>query len=135
VETKTSECVETLQNALTLRVLIADDSVSGRDLLRSILESSGYEVLEAESCEQVVQLAQSFDPRLILVDLKMSGTGGCGIAMKLRRIPQFAKTPIVALAAAAMDVSPDQMSQAGFSTYLVKPIGPARLRACVAKLL
>jgi AmiR/NasT family two-component response regulator len=53
----------------------------------------------------------------------------------LRKIPAFERTPIVALIAALPDGIPEQVAQAGFTGYLVKPIGPARLRQCVASLL
>jgi len=120
---------------LAKRILIADDTLSSRELLRSILESSGYEVVEAEDCEQVIGRAIAFKPHLVILDLQMPQLDGCAAAMALRKIPAFAKTPIVALAATLLDAIPEVMEQAGFTGYLVKPIGPARLRQCIASLL
>jgi len=120
---------------LAKRILIADDTLSSRDLLRSILESSGYEVVEAEDCEQVIGRATAFMPHLVILDLQMPQLDGCAAAAALRKIPAFEKTPIVALAATSLDAIPEQMAQAGFTGYLVKPIGPARLRQCIASLL
>ena len=117
------------------RILIADDSVSGRELLRSILECSGYEVVEAEDCEQVLERAFAFEPHLVILDLQMPKRDGCAAAVALRKIPAFEKIPIVALAAALSDAVPEQMAKAGFTGYLVKPIGPVRLRQCIANLL
>lgn len=119
----------------TIRILIADDTSSSRELLRSILESSGYEVDEAEDGEQVLERAVSFLPHLIILDLKMPKLDGCSTARALRKISAFENIPIVALAAALPEVIPEQMTQAGITRCLVKPIGPARLRACVASLL
>ena len=45
-----------------IRVLIADDASSSRELLRTILERCGYEVLEAENGEQVLEKAPGFEP-------------------------------------------------------------------------
>ncbi len=123
------------KRSLVKRILIADDTMSSRDLLRSILESSGYEVVEAEDCEQVLERASAFNPHLVILDLQMPKLDGCAAAAALRKIPAFEKTPIVALAAAVSDAVPEKMAQAGFTGYLVKPIGPARLRQCIASLL
>lgn len=120
---------------LAKRILIADDTLSSRELLRSILESSGYEVVEAQDCEQVINRATEFKPHLVILDLQTPQLDGCAAATALRKIPAFANTPIVALAAALSDAIPEQMAQAGFTGYLVKPIGPARLRQCIASLL
>lgn len=118
-----------------VRVLIADDAIGSRELLRTILERCGFEVLEAEDGEQVLQKAPGFDPHLIILDLQMPKMDGYAAATALRKIPALAKIPIVALAAALPDVMPEQTNQAGFTHCLVKPISPARLRACVTSLL
>lgn len=123
------------KRSLVKRILIADDTLSSRDLLRSILESCGYEVVEAEDCEQVIERASVFKPHLVILDLQTPKLDGCAVATALRKIPAFKKTPIVALAAAVSDAVPEQMAQAGFTGYLVKPIGPTRLRQCIAGLL
>lgn len=114
------------------RILIADDTLSSRELLRSILESSGYEVVEAEDGEQVLERATVFKPHLMILDLQMTLLNGCATATALRRIPEFRTTPILALTAAVSDAVPEQIAEAGFTNYLVKPIGPARLRQCIA---
>jgi CheY-like chemotaxis protein len=118
-----------------MRILIADDALSSRELLRSILEGSGYHVAEAEDGAQVLERAAAFQPHLIILDLQMPNLDGCAAAMALREIPAFVKTPIVALTAAALDAAPERIAEAGFTGYLVKPIGPARLRKYVASLL
>jgi two-component system chemotaxis response regulator CheY len=118
-----------------IRILIADDTLSSRELLRSILESTGYQVAEAEDGEQVLARAATFHPDLVILDLQMPNLDGCGAATALRKLPAFKKTPILALTAALSDVIPEQIAGAGFTGYLVKPIGPARLRKCIADLL
>ena len=90
---------------------------------------------EAEDGEQVLQIAVSFKPDLIVLDLQMPKLDGYAAATALRKIAAFEKTPILALTAAVTDAVPEQISQAGFTGYLVKPIGPARLRHCIASLL
>jgi CheY-like chemotaxis protein len=85
--------------------------------------------------EQVMGEAAAFAPDLVILDLQMPKLDGYSTAIALRKIPAFAKIPIVALAAALPEVSPEEMSQAGFTQCLVKPISPTRLRECVTNLL
>lgn len=120
---------------LARKILIADDASSSRELLRVILEKNGYEVMEAVDGEQVVNQAPQFSPDLVILDLQMPKLDGYAAAIALRKIPACASIPIIALAAALPDVSPEQMAQAGFTSCLVKPISPARLRECVTQLL
>lgn len=109
--------------------------MSSRELLRAILETSGYEVVEAEDGEMVIERALAFTPCLIILDLNMPRLDGCAAATALRKIPAFGKTPIVALTAAWSEAIPERILAAGFTGYLIKPIGPERLRQCIASLL
>ncbi len=91
--------------------------------------------MEAVDGEQVVDKATGFAPDLVILDLQMPKLDGYAAAIALRKIPGCAKIPIIALAAALLEVSPEQVTQAGFTQCLVKPISPARLRDCVLRLL
>ncbi len=119
----------------TKRILIADDAQSIRELLRIILERGGYEVMEASDGEEAVHQAPHFAPHLVILDLQMPKLDGYSAAIALRKIPSLAKIPIIALAAFLPEVSPEQVAQAGFNQYLVKPISPTRLRDCITHLL
>jgi len=109
--------------------------VSSRELLRTILERQGYEVMEAADGEQAVLGATDFAPDLVILDLQMPRLDGYSVAIALRKIPGFSQIPIIALAAALPEVSPEEMARAGFTQCLVKPISPNRLRECVTQLL
>lgn len=117
------------------RILIADDTASSRDLLRSILEASNYIVEEAVDGAQVLEIVEVFRPHLVILDLQILKLDGYATAAALRRMPKLRQTPIIALTAALTQTAPDRISEAGFSGYLVKPIGPSRLRQCVAEAL
>jgi CheY-like chemotaxis protein len=115
--------------------LIADDTASSRDLLRSILEASGYLVEEAQDGQQVLEIVESFRPHLVILDLHMPRLDGYLTAAALRKMPTMLRLPIVALTAAVTQTAPDSISGAGFTAHLVKPIRPSGLRQCVASLL
>ena len=116
------------------RVLIADDTASSRELLRSILEASDYLVAEAKDGEQVLEIARTFWPHLVILDLQMPKLDGYATVRALRREPALQRTPIIALTAAITQTVPEKIFEAGFTAYLVKPIGPLKLGQCIAKV-
>ena len=117
------------------RILIADNAGSSRDLLRSILEAGNYIVEEATDGLQVLEIVEVFRPHLVILDLQMPKLDGYATATALRRIPALRQAPIIALTASLTQTAPERISEAGFSGYLVKPIGPSRLRQCVTEAL
>lgn len=117
------------------RILVADDAASGRELLRSILEACDYDIEEAEDGEQVLASIGAFGPDLVILGLSLPKMDGYATAAALRQMPGLARLPILALTAAITQTAPDKLAEAGFSAFLVKPVGPARLRKCVASLL
>ena len=90
---------------------------------------------EAEDGEQVLEMVRKFWPHLVIVDLQMPKMDGYATVLALRCMPYLQRTPIIALTAAITQTVPEKISAAGFTAYLVKPIGPAKLRECVAKAL
>lgn len=117
------------------RILITDDTPSSRELLRSILDGCGYEVAEAVDGSEILKCAVAFKPHLVILDFQMSRLDGCAAAILLQKHPVHEKIPVIALIAAASEISADQIAAAGFTAHLVKPLSPDRLRHCVARLL
>jgi CheY-like chemotaxis protein len=115
--------------------LIADDKPAGRDLVRTVLESSGYAVFEAVDGREALQQANQTHPDLIILDLHMPHLDGFAVIAELRRNAEFASTPIVALTASAMQGDCERALSAGFTAYLVKPIRLSDLRSEVERLL
>jgi CheY-like chemotaxis protein len=113
------------------RILIADDAPSARDLVRAILGRSGYEIFEAEDGEEALECATRLQPDLVILDLQMPKLDGCRVVSRLRALPSFEDTPILALSAAISQTEHAKLIQAGFSSFLAKPISPARLRSAV----
>jgi CheY-like chemotaxis protein len=116
-------------------ILIADDRASSRELLRTVLERSGYAVIEAEDGEAAVERALSGNPDLILLDLQMPKLDGYGVLARLRREERYRTLPVLALTASAMSGDREKILGAGFTDYLSKPAGPELLREAVARLL
>ena len=117
------------------KILIADDQAPSRELLRIILESEGYDVVEAcDGAEAVVKTRQQ-PPDLILLDLQMPVLNGFEVVRILRSELQLARIPVVALTASAMHGDREKALEAGFTGYIAKPVRVAVLRTEVARLL
>lgn len=116
-------------------ILVADDKPSGRELLRTVLESFPYIVIEALDGKDALRQAREHSPDLILLDLHMPLLDGFGVIAELRRDPLFQQTPVVALTASAMQGDKERAMRAGFTGYLTKPISLPALRTEVRRFL
>jgi CheY-like chemotaxis protein len=117
------------------RILIADDQPFGREFLRTVLESSGYEVSEAADGAEALEKALSTSPDLVLLDIHMPSRDGLSVVKELRNDPRFAFTPIIAVTATAMKGDQEKGLEAGFTEYLTKPVSIVTLRQTVARFL
>jgi CheY-like chemotaxis protein len=117
------------------RILIADDRPSSRELVRAVLEPSGYEIIEAANGREALEKAEQSQIDLLLLDLHMPEVDGYGVASALRTRGEYAHIPIVALTASAMQDDRERAIRAGFSVYMAKPIDLQVLRMLVQDLL
>jgi CheY-like chemotaxis protein len=117
------------------RVLVADDKAEGRELVRTILESDGFEVHEAIDGMDAIVQARALHPDLVILDLHMPKMDGFAVVASLRRSIEFASTPVLALTASAMMGDRERALDAGFTGYVTKPIRLSALRAEVVRLL
>ena len=117
------------------RILVVDDHDLNRELVRSILERRGYEVLQAEDGEAGVTLAQRAQPDIILMDLAMPRKDGFAATRELKGASNTRAIPIVALTALAMRGDEEKARSAGVDAYLTKPVDRKRLEETVERLI
>jgi len=110
------------------RVLIADDDPELRQLLRLMLARDGYEVIEAETGEQVLARAVDSSPALILLDIMMPGINGFETCRQLKSDGRSRRVPVIFVSALTDRQSREQGIRAGADDYVVKPIDPKDLR-------
>ena len=79
------------------RILIADDKASSRELVRTVLEHCGYEVIEAADGAEALDKARESHPHLIMLDVQMPALDGFGVIEQLRNEVDFAATLFLAL--------------------------------------
>ncbi len=106
-------------NVSTPRVLIAEDDILVSDAIQEVLAESGYTVIgEAQDGRQAIELTQTLQPDVILMDIKMPEMDGLEAA---RQIQERCPTPIVILTAHETSELVAQAGAAGVGAYLVKP--------------
>ncbi|MET0399153.1 MAG: response regulator [Longimicrobiaceae bacterium] len=120
---------------MTQRILLAEDNEDNRTIYRTILEHSGYTVVEAQDGEAAVRLAAEERPDLILLDISMPLLDGWEAARQIRDNPDTAGIPIVALTAHALQQDRARAIAEGFDSYLAKPVEPRRVVEEVRRLL
>ena len=105
-----------------MKILIVDDDAKIRKLLRVVLQSSGYETIEAENGERGIKLAKENIPNLILMDIQMPVMDGIS-ALKIIRLDESTKSiPVIAQTSYAMKGDREKFLAEGFDSYISKPI-------------
>jgi len=115
------------------KILIVDDSALSRRTLRRILESAGYEVVEANDGMTALELYFLEKPRLVLLDLVMKGMYGLDVLVKLREMdPQV----LVIVASADIQSSTRKMvNEEGALAFINKPFVSEQVIAAVETAL
>ena len=116
------------------RVLVVDDAPTVRMYHRKVIEELGAEVEEAENGVEALEkcLTRAFD--LLLVDVNMPKMDGYRFLREVRAHPDLRHLPAVMISTEAGEHDRQQAFAAGANHYIVKPVRPEMLRACVRVL-
>ena len=117
------------------KILIADDNMASRDLMRAILKTLRCDIVEAEEGQEALDLIWKEQPDVVLLDIDMPVLDGLAVVRNLRRDARFTNLPVIAVSAYAMDGDREKALAAGFTAYLTKPVRAASLRQEVGELL
>ncbi|MDI2132399.1 hybrid sensor histidine kinase/response regulator, partial [Yinghuangia seranimata] len=110
------------------KVLIVDDDVRNVFALTSVLEQYGLVVTYAENGrEGIEKLEAEDDIAIVLMDIMMPEMDGYATTAAIRRMPQYAGLPIIALTAKAMKGDQEKSIASGASDYVAKPVDTAHL--------
>ena len=104
------------------KILYIEDNPENRMLVRAVLESEGYTVVDAEDGLAGIEAAVREEPALILLDVNLPAIDGYEVVAILKSFPAFANTPVVALTAYAMEGDRQRTLVAGCEGYIQKPI-------------
>ena len=122
-------------NDEAVTVLLVEDTEDNRFMMRRLLEMSGYRVVEATNGDEAVKLAETERPGLILMDLSLPVIDGLAATRLIRKLPQLAKTPIIAVSAHDTSDFLNEALQAGCNSYITKPIDFNELEQLIVREL
>ncbi len=118
-----------------LRVLIVDDNRDGADALGLLVEALGNQVHVTYGGTQALDVATTFRPDLMLVDLVMPGMDGRDLVMRFRQMPAFAHTKIVAITGLKEEEYKVMALKAGCDAVLVKPASLADITTVIDSMV
>jgi CheY-like chemotaxis protein/anti-sigma regulatory factor (Ser/Thr protein kinase) len=116
-------------------ILLAEDNKANILTIGDYLESHGYQVVVAHNGLEAIEKAQEVQPNLILMDIQMPALDGLEAIRRLRILPRFTTTPIIALTALAMPGDRERCLEAGANEYMSKPVSLNELMRTISQLL
>ena len=120
---------------MTRRILIVEDQEDNRRILRDLLTSAGYGLIEAMTGSEGVRLALSHRPDLILMDVQLPELDGHEATRQIKVAPELRSIPIVVVTSYALSGDEAKALAAGADAYVTKPFSPRQLLAKVRELL
>lgn len=118
-----------------MKVLIADDSESIRELVGITLENEGYEVKRANDGLEALNILKDEKVNLVITDLNMPNMDGIALTEMLRRDSSKAGLPILLLTTESQASKKDEAKKAGATGWIVKPFAQDKLISIVKKVL
>jgi CheY-like chemotaxis protein len=119
-----------------LQILIVDDYPGALYLRRRIMMDAGYEVIEATTGEEALQLARRHLPALVLLDVNLPDISGTEVCEQLKKDPRTASIPVIQITGAWLSNEARARGLAsGADAYLIEPIDDAMLIKSVVALI
>jgi len=103
-------------------ILYIEDNPDNRLLVKRILLAEGYTLLEAKDAREALKILEDAHPDLILMDINMPEMDGYTLTAKIKSMPGFEHTPILALTANVMRGDKEKTLEAGCDGYIQKPL-------------
>jgi len=112
---------------MSKRILAVEDHPVNRRILRDLLSSAGYEVIEAATGEDGVALAESKRPDLILMDIQLPDIDGYEATRRIKAKAELRHVPVIAVTSYALSGDEAKALVAGCDAYVSKPFNPREL--------
>jgi signal transduction histidine kinase len=116
------------------RILIVDDNVDAAQSLAMLLSTEGHQCQPVNDGETALSVAAHFKPDVFLLDIGMPGMSGYELSRRLRALPQFRSSLVIAVTGWGKDEDRRQSSEAGFDHHLTKPVSTSELRELLKKV-
>ena len=116
-------------------ILVVEDQEDNRRIMRDLLSSAGYEVIEAVTGEEGVAAAETHRPDLILMDIQLPGLDGYEATRQIKANPELEHIPIIVVTSYALSGDDVKAFEAGCNAYVSKPFSPRELLAKIREHL
>lgn len=116
-------------------VLIADDDLASRELLREALEPCGFRLIEATDGKEALEKIRTELPNLALLDVQMPALDGFAVLQAVRESDFGRRVHLIAVTALAMESDRQRVLEAGFDGYVSKPISIGLVRQQIQGIL
>ena len=103
-------------------ILYVEDNIDNRTLVRRILLSEDYNLIEAVNAMEALKVLETTKPDLILMDINMPDMDGYTLTARIKTTPGFERVPILALTANVMRGDKEKTLEAGCDGYIQKPL-------------
>lgn len=113
-------------------ILVIEDNEMNMKLMRAVLKTGNYQMLEAMDAETGLRLVREHHPDLILMDIQLPGMDGLSATKIIKKDPDLKDIPIFALTGFAMESDKKKALDIGFAGYIVKPFSVRRLLETLA---
>ena len=117
------------------KILVVEDQEDNRQILRDLLASVDYEMVEAENGEQALTAVTEHKPDLILMDIQMPVMDGYEATRRIKADPTLNGIPIIAVTSYALSGDEQKARAAGCDDYIAKPYSPRQMLAKVRGIL
>jgi two-component system cell cycle response regulator DivK len=116
-------------------ILVIEDQEDNRRIMRDLLTSVNYEIIEAVTGEAGVRSAETHHPDLILMDIQLPDFDGYEATRRIKAIPALRSIPIIAVTSYALSGDDVKAFEAGCDAYVSKPFSPRALLIKIREFL
>jgi two-component system cell cycle response regulator DivK len=116
-------------------ILVVEDQEDNRQILRDLLASAGFRMVEAHDGQEALTLARSERPDLILMDIQLPILDGYEATRGIKRDPELKDIPIIAVTSYALSGDEERAREAGCDAYVAKPYSTRLLLAKIGQFL
>ena len=120
---------------MTKRVLVVEDQEDNRRIIRDLLTSAGFQMIEAVDGEEGLRMAASHLPDLILMDIQLPVLDGYEATRRIKADPELRSIPIIVVTSYALSGDDAKAAAAGCDAYVAKPFSPRQLLATIRTFL
>jgi two-component system cell cycle response regulator DivK len=117
------------------KILVIEDNEDNRRIIRDLLTSAGYEVIEAVTGHEGVTAAETQDPELILMDIQLPDFDGYEATRRIKANATLSSIPIIAVTSYALSGDDVKAFEAGCDAYVTKPYSPRELLSKIREYL